>query len=546
MAHSIVLCTCLAVAVYLVHRYYVRGDTSRRLVLPPGPKSLPIVGNITDLPKKGQPEFQYWLKYKDLYGPISSTTVLGRTFIILHDLQDVQHLLQKESAKSSDRPFTEFAFNLCGLDDFMARRYDPDFRHRRKLVHQQLGTPKLVERFDDIQEAESRQFLFRVLNEPNGTIEHLKHSMGSLILKMTYGYAVEPNSADPLIELIERMADNLVKATIPWLVDFIPALKYLPDGLPGTAFKKTARRFEKVNQAVVDVPYRFVRRQMAAGDHRPSYVSQLVQECSNGEPDSSRLSDLDETAIKRTAAAMYVGGSETTVTALTSFVLAMTMFPEVQRKAQDEIDSLVGNERLPSLADRARLPYIEALVKEVFRWSPIAPLAIPHATSEDMEYRGYYIPKGAVLVPMTWWFLKNPDVHHEPDLFNPDRFLEPRNEPDPRTTIFGYGRRVCPGRYFSETNVFIIVAQLLAAFNIRKATGENGVEIQPTLEVLPGLISHVKEFPFRVEVRSAKHAELVRRVEREQPLEEGDCHLLDRDEIKESLEYKGEGARSRK
>lgn len=362
--------------------------------------------------------------------------------------------------------------------------------------------------------------------------------MGSLILKMTYGYAVEPNNADPLIELVERMADNLVKATIPWLVDFIPALKYLPDGLPGTAFKKTARQFKKINQAVMDVPYRFVLRQMAVGNHRPSYVSQLIQECSNGEPDS-KLTDSDEAAIKRTAASMYVGGSETTVTALTSFILAMTMFPEVQRKAQDEIDSLVSNERLPHLADRARLPYIEALVKEVFRWSPIAPLAIPHATSEDMEYGGYHIPKGAVLVPMTWWFLNDPDVHHEPDLFNPDRFLEPLNEPDPKATVFGYGRRVCPGRYFSDTNAFIIVAQLLAAFNIRKAIDENGVEIQTTLEVLPGLISHVKEFPFRVEVRSPKHAELVRRIEREQPLEGGDCDLLDHEVIRESLGYKG-------
>lgn len=172
MADSLVHPLLVVVAVYFVCRYCFQKHVHRRL--PPGPKSLPIVGSIMALPKKGQPEFQHWLKHREAYGPISSITLLGRTFIILHDRQAAHELLQNESAKSSDRPWAEFAFSLCGLSEFMASRYDSDFRHRRKLFHQQLGTAKLTARFDDIQEAGARRCLLRVLNNPNATLGHLK------------------------------------------------------------------------------------------------------------------------------------------------------------------------------------------------------------------------------------------------------------------------------------------------------------------------------------------------------------------------------------
>jgi hypothetical protein len=78
--------------------------TKHRLSLPPGPKGLPLVGNITDLPPKGVPEWQHWIKHKDLYGPISSVTVFGQTIILIHDKDIVQELLEKRSAHFSSRP----------------------------------------------------------------------------------------------------------------------------------------------------------------------------------------------------------------------------------------------------------------------------------------------------------------------------------------------------------------------------------------------------------------------------------------------------------
>jgi hypothetical protein len=476
--------------------------------------------------------------------------VLGRLYVLVHDQQLAHDILFKQSAKSSERPWAEFAFSMCGLNEFMAAPYDGDFRFRRKLMHQQLGTAKLVAEFDDIQQAEAKRFLMRVLDRPDATLKHLQQlvwhpckktqnsvanlvlllfsysTMATIILSMTYGYSVGQESGDPLVKLIERMTENLVKATAPWPVDFIPALKFLPEWLPGARFKRSARSWKKINLSVVNIPYFFTRKQMEHGTHRPSYVSRLVESYQGNKTDS-QLDANDEAAIKRTAAAMYVGGADTTVTVLTTLIMAMMLFPEAQRRAQQEIDDLVGSEgRLPTMADKMNLPYTAAMVKECFRWSPVAPMGIPHAMSADAICGGYLVPKGAVVIPMIWWFLHDPAMYATPDLFQPERYLEPRNEPDP-TIIFGYGRRVCPGRYFAEANVFLMASQLLACFNIRKRTDARGVEIEPVLDVLPGLHSHLKEFAYRVEPRSAKHAEMIRRAQHgDHDAQSGDSVLL--------------------
>lgn len=91
-----------------------------------------------------------------------------------------------------------------------------------------------------------------------------------------------------------------------------------------------------------------------------------------------------------------------TVSSIGTFFLMMALTPEVQIKAQDEIDRVVGTGRLPTLADRNRLPYVSAVVKEVFRWHPVVPMGVPHMSTADDMYDGYYIPKGSILMPNIW------------------------------------------------------------------------------------------------------------------------------------------------
>lgn len=344
---------------------------------------------------------------------------------------------------------------------------------------------------------------------------------------MAYGYTIEPHKPDKLVALIQQMMTEFSLAAVPmaWAVDICPALQYLPEGFPGTGFKKTARGWRKSIQASACIPYRFVQRQMATLTHRPSYVSQLVQQLQQDE--GAKLSGEDEEAVIWTAASLYGAAADTTAITLTAFTLAMVEFGHVQRKAQEEIDRVVGTDRLPTFEDREKLPYINALVKEAMRWWPIAPMGFPHTTTEAIEFNDFHIPKGASILPAVWWFLHDPEVYVDPERFNPDRFLPPRNEPDPAAEVFGYGRRRCPGRFFADSGLYLNMVQSLAAFKFTKAMGKDGKEVEVRVKAKPGILAYPTEFDFQIEPRSRKHAELIRQLEREYSWEESDAGLLD-------------------
>jgi cytochrome P450 len=142
-------------------------------------------------------------------------------------------------------------------------------------------------------------------------------------------------------------------------------------------------------------PYTFAQKTMSEGTAVASYTTNLLQAKQN-------LSSEEEHAIKWSAASLYGGGADTTVSVVYSLFLAMTLFPEIQRRAQEEIDNVIGNDRLPSLADRGTLPYTEAIILELLRWQPVIPLGVPHRCSEENEYNGYRIPKDSIVMPNQW------------------------------------------------------------------------------------------------------------------------------------------------
>jgi len=240
-----------------------------------------------------------------------------------------------------------------------------------------------------------------------------------------------------------------------------------------------------------------------------------------------KLDGDDEEAIKWTAVSLYAAGSDSTVAIITSVILALVMFPEVQERAQEELDRVVGGDRLPTFEDRKNLPYIDGIVKEAWRWNPVGPMGLTHKSEEDIVYGEYVIPKESYLLPSLWWFLHDPKEYSDPEIFKPERYLEPLNEPDPSELAFGYGRRSCAGRFFADGSVYITLAQMLSVFRLRKDTDAQGNEIPVKLEAIPGMVNRPKEFAFKIEPRSQHHIELLERIEAAQESETSDARFLD-------------------
>jgi cytochrome P450 len=213
-----------------------------------------------------------------------------------------------------------------------------------------------------------------------------------------------------------------------------------------------------------------------------------------------------ETVIRQSGATMFSQGSAATVSAIRTFYLLMVLYPDVQTKAQAEIDSVLGD-RLPTFSDMDALPYINAIVKEVLRWSPIVPLAFPHQLEADDMYNGYLLPVGSVIVPNTWAILQDPATYPNPTAFDPTRFLTSDGKLDTTKNIdpvFGYGRRLCPGKTYAMSMMYIAIATTLAAFDITKAVDEDGFHIKPSCEYTAGLLRYVKPFKCQIIPRSTE------------------------------------------
>ncbi|KAK0191703.1 cytochrome P450 [Armillaria mellea] len=171
---------------------------------------------------------------------------------------------------------------------------------------------------------------------------------------------------------------------------------------------------------------------------------------------------------------------------------------DVQNAAQNEIDTVLGNQCLPNLGDQRSLPYISALFKEVLRYSPAARLGLPHRVTEEDNYGGYRIPKNSTVMANIWAICRDPSVYPDPDTFDPNRFLS-RDEMDPRKLAFGFGRRVCPGAVFAEASLFLNIANILACFDILKPLDtKTGKEYLPVITYTVGITSHPSPFKCQI------------------------------------------------
>ncbi|KAK1852205.1 cytochrome p450 oxidoreductase [Colletotrichum chrysophilum] len=497
--------------------------------LPPGPKGLPLVGNLRDLPEPGVLEAEHWAKLAE-YGPISSITIMGNTLIFVNDAQMAIDMLDKRATYSSRAVFN-FAGDIGWSKTTAALKYNNTLRAHRKNFARIMGTKALASQYHSLQEAEVAYFLQHVLDNPESLRDHIKRQAGSIILKVVYGYNAEQEKRDPLIDMIQQCTEDLSSSGVPgaFLVDIIPSLRYVPDWVPGTGWKKLARKWAYELNLAIETPFAFVQRQLAEGRENNSFVANLLKNSENTAEDARE--------IKWGSSSLYSGGADTqladslkTVSTVACFFLAMTMFPEVQAKAQAEIDRVVGTERLPTLDDRDSLPYVEAIMKETLRWHSVVPTALPHTADEDTIYAGYRIPKDTMIMPNVWWFTHDPSIYPEPNEFRPERYLEsPGHEPgtDPRKFVFGFGRRICAGKTFAENTLFLDFVQSLAVFNIRKKSVDGHV-VEPQMKSLPGAISHLAPYETCVEARSPHHEKMIRALAHKYPWQESDGETLKR------------------
>ncbi|KAK0465902.1 cytochrome P450 [Desarmillaria tabescens] len=469
----------------------------RRLPLPPGPKGLPLIGNLWDVPVDYP-----WLTYARwaaTYGDVLYLDTPGNPTVIINSVQAATDLFERRSGNYSDRPdFT--MLKLAGWDNnFAFMRYSDWWRKHRRMFHQYFQ-PRAVPAYYPVQMKATLDLLQQLHRSPDAFVKHVRHLAGSIIMKTVYGYDVDPNG-DHFVELVDQ-ADESIRATAiigAFLVDYIPSLQYLPRWTPGAKFLSLASAWRKDVEDMTEEPFRYTMESLAKGNAPPSFVAENLTK--NESSENAKHLEI----VRNTAAVAYSAGADTTVSVILSVILAFLLYPEVQAKAQAEVDAVIGHgTRLPNFDDHPQLPYIDAIVLEALRWKPVAPLGVAHRTMEEDVYRGYYIPAGATVIGNVWAMLHDEKDYPNPLVFNPDRFMPQDGkevQPEP-TVVFGFGRRICPGRYLAVNTAWIAVASMVSTLSFSKAVDSEGRVIEPNNTYTSAFVSFPMPFKCMIKVRS--------------------------------------------
>ncbi|KAI6167945.1 cytochrome P450 [Pisolithus thermaeus] len=436
-------------------------------------------------------------------GEIVYSRIFGQDIVVVNSERMARHLSEQRSSIYSDRPHSPI-YRLFGAHRMVAvREYGKEWKTQRKLLHLSLRHD-IIDRYQELHLRSARQLLEDIQRDSKDFYNHLDLYTASVALEFTYGRKMDGKN-DPVIKMATGLAEIMMKgmtAERAGLLTALPILEYVPSWFPGASLQDEARRCRDMVASFSEFPFSIAKRQSEAGGLLPSFVSDVLDQ-----------EEVKESDAKETATGIYIGtlfsfsekpnrfnfdvlisaAGESTSSTLKVLVLAMILNPEIQDKVHAELDAVVGRGMLPTFEDRERLPYLQAVLYEVMRWRPVFPLGVPHATTASDIVGGYYIPKGTMVIFNTWAMVNND--YSDPERFDPTRHLtaDGKLRPDAKqasSKYFGFGRRICPGRFFAVDSLWAAAAVILSAFRFEKARDASGKEIDIEPVFRHGVASH--------------------------------------------------------
>ncbi|KAF9443660.1 cytochrome P450 [Macrolepiota fuliginosa MF-IS2] len=492
----------------------VRRRRALKVPLPPSPPSDPIIGHLRYIPSEN-PELQY-TKWAKTYGDVIHLRILNRSIIVLNTTEAAVDLFEKRSWNYSDRPDFPI-FDLMGWGIALGLlHYGKAFQQQRRLFKEYFSQKK-VEEYKDLQATQARRLALNLARGKENREDILRGFGASVVLRIAFGHDMYTENDPNYDKIVRDNSDAFTQCGPPGgtLVDLFPILQYFPSWFPGTLFANRARGFYPAIQRLHNYPLAQVRQQMLEGTAKPSFLSYHLERLQRDGKDESKPSYED---VKGAASAILGAGSDSIWATLSVFILAMVLHPECQERAQDELDAFLLGSRLPELGDRDALPYVECVIQETYRWLTIAPLGVPHCALSDDIYKGMFIPKGTTVFANGWGISRDEALYQDANSFNPSRY-EPRAEGGGGEQFpgfhFGFGRRVCPGRYLADGNLWIAAATILSLFKIERIKDMNGDEIIPSIGLDTGLTSHPKPYECTIRIRNEKAGALLQEVEEE-------------------------------
>ncbi|KAF3645892.1 Cytochrome P450 71A6 [Capsicum annuum] len=483
LIHWYFLLVLLFVFIFFRHKWFlIPSNTEKRLLLPPSPRKLPIIGNLHQL---GSLPHRSFHKLSQKYGPVMLLHLGSKPVLVASSVDAARDIMKTHDLVWSNRPKSSIADGLLyGSKDVAYASYGEYWRQIRSVGVLHLLSNKRVQSYRRVREEETSKMVenIRQVCDSSNSVINLREVLccmtNNIISRVAIGRTYdEAESGIALKALLEELLILLGTFNIG---DYIPWLKWLNkfNGLDARV-KKVAKDLDVFLESVIEERMITNKKEEYRAGEAKDFVDILL-EIQNGKETGF---PLPRDSLKATLLDSFIAGTDSTYTTLEWTMTELLRHPRVMAKLHDEVRQLGQGKAEITEDDLGNMQYLKAVIKETLRFHSPAPLLVPRESMEDVKLLDYHIPAKTQVFINAWAIGRDPLSWDDPEEYRPERFLN--SDIDVKglnfeLIPFGAGRRGCPGIVFAIMVNELALANLVHKFNFALPKGIKGEDLDMT------------------------------------------------------------------
>uniref|UniRef100_A0A668A664 Cytochrome P450 2K1-like n=1 Tax=Myripristis murdjan TaxID=586833 RepID=A0A668A664_9TELE len=473
--------TLLGAVVFLLVLYIFSSSfiSQKKMKEPPGPTALPLLGNLLQMDLKRP--YITLCELSKKHGSVFTVYFGPKKVVVLAGYKTVKQALVSHAAEFGDREILPLFGDLTGSHGILFNNGE-SWRELRRFALSNLRDFGMGKKAAEEKIVEECQHLIKVFEKHEGkafdTAQSVNYAASNIICSIVYGSRFEYD--DPEFKaMVNRASDNIRLAgcpsiqlynTFPWLFKWVGNRKRF--------HKNFVSNREQMTKLI-----KHLQETLNAQQCRGFVDSFLA--CKQSLEESGNMNTHYNTKhLLSSVGNLFAAGTDTTGTTLRWGLLLMAKYPHIQDQVQEELSRVIGSRQV-QVEDRKNLPYTDAVIHEIQRFTSILPVSLPHVTSQDVTFQGYFISKGTTVFPLLASVLWDESEWESPRSFNPAHFLDENGKFLKRDAFipFSAGRRVCLGESLARMELFLFFTSLLQRFCFTPPPGvkEDELDLTPAV-----------------------------------------------------------------